>query len=104
MSVFQTTEEFLSWRSSDYITGKKTPFPLPTKDVEPADLQVGDVFTKCYAYETHDGVHLKKVIKKNKKTITVQTCTSRGIRLVALATERLPLQGRPYHVVDFYAQ
>jgi hypothetical protein len=103
MSIFQTTDEFLGWRTFD-VGGKGTPFPLPTKDVEPADLRVGDVFTKCYAAETHDGVHLKKVIKKNKKTITVQTCTSRGIPLVELTTEKLPLQGRPYHVLDFYAQ
>ena len=101
MSVFQTTEEFISWRTFD-IGGKGTPFPLPTKDVEPADLQVGDVFTKCYAGETYDAVHLKKVIKKNKKTIIVQSCTSHAIP--HFTPEKLPLQGRPYHVLDFYAQ
>jgi hypothetical protein len=103
MSIFQTTDEFLSWRTFD-IGGKGTPFPLPTKDVEPSDLRVGDVFTSCYAGETYDAIHLKMVVKKNKKTIVVQTCTSRGIRLVALAPQKLPLQGRPYHILDFYAQ
>ena len=100
MSIFQTTEEFISWRTWD-INAERTPFPLPTKDVEPADLQVGDVFTKCYEGETYGAIHLKKVIKKNKKTIIVQTCTSHGI--LHFTTEKLPLQGRPYHVVDFYA-
>ena len=107
MSIFQTTDEFFSWRTFDVNQGVnpgENPFPLPTKDVEPADLRVGDIFTRWYAGETYDSIYLKKVIKKNKKTITVQTCTSRGISLVALATEKLPLQGRPYHVLDFYAQ
>ena len=104
MSIFQTTDEFFSWRSTDAI-GNNTPFPFPMNDVAPADLRVGDVFIRCYTYETHDTYHLKKVIKINKKTVVVHTCTSHGIRLVALALEKLPLQeDRPYRVIDFYAQ
>ena len=101
MSVFQTTAEFISWRTWD-INAERTPFPLPTKDVEPADLRVGDVFTKCYEGETYGAVHLKKVIKKNKKTIIVQSCTSHGI--IHFTPEKLPLHGFAYRVVDFYAQ
>ena len=101
MSVFQTTEEFISWRTWD-INAERTPFPLPTKAVEPADLQVGDVFTACYEGETYGAVHLKKVIKKNKKTIIVQPCTSHAIP--HFAPEKLPLHGFAYRVLDFYAQ
>lgn len=61
-----------------YIDGKAHPVPFTTRKVMLAELRKGDVIAEGKAWETEDVIILYKVLRINKKTISVTDCDERG--------------------------
>jgi hypothetical protein len=90
-----------SWCISD-LSGKHHSFPLPTKDVEPEELQINDIYTKRYHGETDESIHLYKIIKINKKTLLVRPCDQHGnMNAWSPAPDKGPRSLCPYRVLDY---
>ena len=90
-----------TWCISDYITDKGSPFPLPTKEVEPEDLQINDIYTKRCLFDTHVSIHLYKIIKINKKTLLVRPCDQHGnMNEWSPAPDKVLRSVCPYRVLD----
>jgi len=60
------------------IDHKDHALPFTTRQVALTDLKVGDVVAEEKAWETEDVVLLYKVVRINKKTISVKDCDESG--------------------------
>jgi hypothetical protein len=88
-----------------YVDGKHQPVPFTTRKVALDELKKGDVIAEEKAWETEDVVVLYKVLRINKKTVSVTDCDEMGLVCYYPSGERkskLTLwNGRRFDVVNY---